>query len=75
MQKQLWICDHCGKEINDNSGWIDRDVVLPLIEWSGIDLCDNCMRVMCRDVETFLKNAIPSYRDAENFNYKESDNE
>lgn len=75
MRREIYVCDHCGKEINDNNGWIGQNIVLPLIEWSDVDLCDDCIKKLCSDTKNFLKNRIPSYQDAKNLSYGRDNNE
>lgn len=52
MMKQIYTCDHCGKELNAMIDFIDIDVD-DLNEWFNIDLCRSCYEELTRFVIEF----------------------
>ena len=53
MKKTNYYCDHCGKIVDDMSGY--TDMYMDFSD-SGVhyDLCNNCMRALAQTVMMFL---------------------
>jgi hypothetical protein len=43
MQKMLYICDHCGKELDNMHGYTDMKID-NFIDYIETDLCSECFR-------------------------------
>ena len=41
MQRMLFICDHCGKEIDEMRSYTDMEID-DFTEWFRTDLCAKC---------------------------------
>ena len=53
MRKQVYLCDHCGAELNSINGYSnmelnDFDFV------KEVDLCTNCYQELCGIVREFI---------------------
>lgn len=43
MHKMVYICDHCGKEMNDMHDYGEMKID-NFIDWIEVDLCSQCFR-------------------------------
>lgn len=53
-RKEIYICDHCGKEYEDRGGFTDTKLD-DLDFYASVDLCAKCYNELCKIVYEFCK--------------------
>ena len=62
MEKHIYLCDHCGKELDEMVDIISGDFELPDYFVNSVDLCNDCYQK--------IKNIIIEYTEMDKTNNK-----
>lgn len=54
MKKEIYICDHCGKEIEPKDGFIEQELD-DLDFYIRVDLCEECYQELSKYVYDFVR--------------------
>lgn len=53
MRKEVYICDHCGKELNPMNDYTEIDINnFDFVK--EVDLCEECYNELCNIVREFI---------------------
>ena len=53
MEKHIYYCDHCGKELDINKDYINRELEL-VDEFIHVDLCTECYEELKRIMLNYI---------------------
>ena len=53
MRKEIYFCDHCGKELNPMNDYTEIDIDnFDFVK--EVDLCEECYKELCNIVREFI---------------------